>query len=157
MYNQLADIFSHAPALDGKKQAMSYLSVERVFIALNKCDLWAVQEGFRGEAQEELQKRSPFMLFHELLGDGMINTLRTWLAPTTKIAIGCTSSFGFIDGGPNAPLMNGVSFGPDLRAEEIGAWQPYQVFDPFLFLASGKRTSSNVVQCTVEELDSKVG
>ena len=79
------------------------------------------------------------------------------MAPATKIAIGCTSSFGFIDGGPNAPLMNGISLGTDLRSEEIGAWQPYQVFDPFLFLASGKTSSSRVVQCAVEDLDSKFG
>lgn len=143
LYVSLNDIFSLTPKRY-QKGGLPSLGIQRVYICINKCDLWAVQEGFQGDAQEQVEELDALEFVYKLLGRGFFNTLATFFAPNTQVAFGFSSSFGFLEGGPNAILMEGVGMGQDMRREHLEAWSPYQVLDPFVFLTTGTPLSSNI-------------
>lgn len=143
IYSQLNDIFSLVP----KKMIankLPTLDVLRVYVCLNKCDLWAIQAGYQGDALHELQAQNPLSFAYQLLGKGFFSMLKTWFSENTEIAVGFSSSYGFLEGGPNAFLVGGVGMGGDVRREHVESWNPYQVLEPFIFLTTGNTISNTV-------------
>ena len=143
LYVSLNDIFSLTPK-EYRKGQLPALGIQKIYICINKCDLWAVQEGYQGDAQEQVEDLEPLSFAYRLLGKGFFNTISTFFAPKTQIAFGFSSSFGFLEGGPNAMLMEGVGMGQEMRREHLEAWSPYQVLDPFVFLTTGKPLDDNI-------------
>ena len=155
LYVSLNDIFSLTPK-EYRKGALPVLGIKKIYICINKCDLWAVQEGFQGDAQEQVEDLDALSFAYKLLGKGFFNTLATFFAPDTQVAFGFSSSFGFLEGGPNAMLMEGVGMGKEIRREHLEAWSPYQVLDPFVFLTTGKPLSPDISVHNVCNLKSKI-
>ncbi|MAA78265.1 MAG: hypothetical protein CL916_03320 [Deltaproteobacteria bacterium] len=153
LYVSLNDIFSLTPK-EYRKGGLPALGIQRVYICINKCDLWAVQEGYQGEAQEQVEELDPLSFAYRLLGKGFFNTITTFFHPNTQIAFGFSSSFGFLEGGPNAMLMEGVGMGQEIRREHLEAWSPYQVLDPFVFLTTGKPLDPHIFVYQVRALHS---
>lgn len=152
LYTSLNEIFSRTPK-SLKRGGIPQLGIQKVYVCINKSDLWAVQEGFQADAQEQVEELDPLVFAHRLLGQGFFNTLVTFFQPQTEIAFGFSSSFGFLEGGPNAMLMGGIGMGNEIRREHLESWNPYQVLDPFVFLTMGSSLSRHIVSCRVSDLD----
>ena len=155
LYVSLNDIFSLTPK-KYKNKGLPSLGIQKIYVCINKCDLWAVQEGYQGNAQEQIEGIDPLVFAYELLGKGFFNTLSTFFSPQTQISFGFSSSFGFLEGGPNAMLIEGVGIGEEVRREHLDAWSPYQVLEPFVFLTTGRPLDANISVYQVGELNSHI-
>ena len=151
IYAYLNDVFSRS-ILPDSQQGFPKIHAKRIFICLNKCDLWALQEGYEGDALDAINKLDPLKFTYDLLGQAFFNSLQTWFSPQTEIAIGFCSAYGFLDGGPNALLLSGIGMGDCVQREHVEAWKPFQVLAPFLFLAGGKIFGNSVRALQVKDL-----
>ena len=152
LYTSLNEIFSLTPK-KLQKGKLPHLGIQKVYVCINKCDLWAVQEGFQSNAQQEVEDINLLSFVYRLLGQGFFNTLSTFFQPQTKVAFGFSSSFGFLEGGPNAILMGGVGMGNEIRTEHLESWNPYQVVEPFVFLTMGASLSTHIFSCRISDLE----
>jgi len=154
IYAYLNDIFSRA--IEHTHKGLPKLGVKRLFLCLNKCDLWALQEGYEGDAQESIHGVNPLEFAYQLLGQGFFNTLQTWFSPETELGFAFCSAYGFLDGGPNTLLLSGIGMGEQIQKQHVDAWRPFQVLDPFVFLASGKNFSGSVSCLKLKDLSKRL-
>ncbi|MEC7986754.1 MAG: hypothetical protein VX278_16420 [Myxococcota bacterium] len=148
----LNQIFSQAAPKLSAGNPDPILSAERVYVCLNKCDLWALNGLYKANAQEAVEALDPLQFCHELLGRDFLRTIEAWFKPKTQVAFGFSSVYGFIDGGINARLIGAIQSKNGLRVEDIESWKPYQTLDPFVFLCSGLTLGQNIRICNAEDL-----
>lgn len=127
------------------------LRYRRVAICLTKADLVFMPHG--RSAQEEATLADPREAARELLTTAALNALRQF-GRRTEIGACWVSAYGFIPGEGIAnydPGNDGIlTRRPGTRelhgAAGIDAWIPFQVLDPFVWLATGRRGGVRVFE-----------
>lgn len=119
------------------------LPFDRLAVCLTKADAFFAGEG-RG-AMRRAQTTDPAERFRQLLSRPTLRALQNYLPPRATVAVGWVSAFGFVEnvGSPNFnPSTGGLRMVPEEGAltftEAADAWRPFNVLDPFVFLATGR-------------------
>ena len=132
--------------------------LKRICLCMTKSDLWALQEGFMNEARGKVQALSPMDFALSMLGHQPFVHISNYLGNLGKGALfgACmTSTYGFLDGGVNQMLIEGVQ-NEEINLQLLNSWRPYQTLDPFLFLLTGQDISKSVEILPIQKLETRI-
>ena len=133
-------------------------NLKRICLCMTKSDLWALQEGFMNEASSKVDSLSPMDFALGMLGHQPFVHISNYLGNLgkgTQFGSCMTSTFGFLDGGINQMLIEGVT-NPELSQQLLNSWRPYHVLDPFLFLMTGQDLGKAVEILPIQKLENKI-
>ena len=133
-------------------------ALKRICLCMTKSDLWALQEGYMTEAKSKVDELSPMDLALSMLGHQPFVHISNYLGNIGKGAQfgACmTSTYGFLDGGVNQMLIEGVQ-NPELNVQLLNSWRPYHTLDPFLFLLTGQDLSRSVEILPIQKLENRI-
>lgn len=120
---------------------------DRVAICLTRCDRLVAHAGDGAEAL--LASMDPLERAERVLTRHGIQTLKTYLKPTARVAVGFSSVFGFVGGAPNhSPEHTRLRTTLDEESDAIDLWRPYRLLDPFVFLATGNPGTMRAVRAS---------
>lgn len=144
-WQQLPPLLNEVHSKTGRRT----LPAKRIVICLTKADAYFQGHG-RG-AHGKVQRSDPTEAAHELMSGDAVLALRDWMLPRARLGFVWTSAFGFIPGDGSAnfnPSSQGLAVtlqvddDSDLQADKC--WDPYQVIDPLLFVATGEEAGTGV-------------
>jgi hypothetical protein len=129
------------------RMGLREMPYERVAIALTKADALAAHQGTR--ALRTVATTCPWQHAWRLLTTPGVNALRSFRGQA-QLAVGFLSVYGFLDDGRANydPARDGLRIaGDDVPVRDaIEAWRPYQVLDPFVYLATGLPVGLRIVR-----------
>jgi hypothetical protein len=139
---------SLGPALRKMANADHYVPFERMVLVLTKADKF-FQEN-RRDAHKLALQANPWSEVQRLLGRAGMRNLTRFMHPNYRKRIYCgwASVYGFV------PDEGSANFKKDDNGEEslavydpndpffINKWEPFQILDPFVFLATGEEIAS---------------
>ncbi len=121
------------------------LPYDRVAICFTKADKWAQKETQgKCSALEHVWDTDPVAFLRKTLAQPTLARLRNSLQPETQVALGFVSAYGFLPDQSGLPNYNPTTDSMLVVQEEacdykdvIDAWRPFQVLDPFVYVATG--------------------
>jgi len=146
-------IFNHLESIlqDVKERCnaigIKRLVCDRIVFCLTMADLVFIDKGC--DAKRAVEKTDPrWYANKKLLLNAVNGMLKGKFKSSTKVGYCWTSVYGFLRTGESnfdkkenrCLFFDGVSFN-----EMLNEWQPYQLVDPFLFLATGEDSSLTTV------------